>query len=172
MKVHSSLCTHVYVQLKCKISCINFIHQHHKPAPRSGAIRNHGCGNALPSVSWYQRRQSRHVLESGETQPRICASLIMRSCRSHAGLLISSPPSPPLALLCFSEILIKRKDGDDECKIVPPDDGRRTVSEFPANSGGSPFLLKYRNQYALWLQHPEGSEQTDGPVYRSRGELY
>ena len=40
----------------------------------------------------------------------------------------SSPSSPPaLALLCFSEILIKRKDRYDECEVAPPqtDDRRR-----------------------------------------------
>lgn len=50
--------------------------------------------------------------------------LLPQPCRAF-DLPLSSLPIPPLALLSFSEILIKRKDRDDECNVVPPDDGRR-----------------------------------------------
>lgn len=82
--------------------------------------------------------QSWHIPKSGEKQPRPAVPgdlreshndsvskeilpLLPQPCRAF-DLPLSSPPSPspPLPLLCFSEILIKRKDRDDECEVAPP----------------------------------------------------
>lgn len=112
--------------------------QHHKPSLRpitSSASETTQNECALPlspmplpegdkaDTSQSPERHSREPLCQG-----ICVSLIMTqfqrrsclSCHSHAGLLISSSSSPSLfALLCFSEILIKRKDRHDECEVAP-----------------------------------------------------
>lgn len=78
----------------------------------------------------------------------ICVSLIMTqfqrrsclSCHRHAGLLISSSSPSLLALLCFSEILIKRKDSHDECEVTPWQQKEMSgVSEPPSNLKGLTF---------------------------------
>lgn len=123
-----------------------FFHQHHKTSPRSAATPDNLIGfrklsewvcaapgpMPLPEgdkadTSQSPGRHSRDPMCQG-----ICVSLIMTlfqrrsclSCHSYAGLLISrSPlpsfPSPLPSLCCFLEILIKRKDRDDECEVVP-----------------------------------------------------
>lgn len=115
-----------------------FFHQHHKTSLRSTAIpdnllgfRNHSewvCvapgPTPLPEGDKADTSQSPERHSQTHCARGMCVSLIMTlfqrrsclSCHSHAGLLISCPP---YSLLCFSEILIKRKDRDDECEIAP-----------------------------------------------------
>lgn len=123
-------------------------------------------------------RHSREPLCQG-----ICVSLIMTqfqrrsclSCHSHAGLLISSSSSPSLfALLCFSEILIKGKDRHDECEVAPlTTEGNEQCVWAPLNLKGLTFSIeniKINMLFCFGTQR--GSVQTNGPVYRSKGELY
>lgn len=101
------------------------------------------CALAPGSHAATRGGQSWHIPKSGETQPRPAVPgdlreshndsvskeilpLLPQPCRAFD--LPLSPPSPPplhSPLLCFSEILIKRKDRDDECEVIPPDDRRR-----------------------------------------------
>lgn len=99
---------------------------------------------ALPPVlCHYQRGTSWHIPKSGETQPRpdVPGDLrvshndsvskeilpLLPQPRRAFDLPLSSSlyPSSIPSLCCFLEILIKRKDRDDECEVVPPDDRRR-----------------------------------------------